>query len=88
MWLARDPQRGHIALAIGSVSVLIVGFIISGCLVRGSRWKHLFTVAFVLWITNLVNLSVGMTIAQWFFELPFLLLLAAIGGGISYIIRR
>jgi hypothetical protein len=42
----------------------------------------------VLWITNLVNLSVGMTIAQWFFELPFLLLLAAIGGGISYIIRR
>ena len=32
MWLARDPQRGHIALAIGSVSVLIVGFIISGCI--------------------------------------------------------
>lgn len=85
---AGDPRRSYIALGIGSLIVPIIGFIIAGCLVRGPRWKHLFTVALVLWITNLVNLSVGMTITQWFFGLPFLLLLAAIGGGISYIIRR
>jgi len=83
-----DPSQRMIAIAVSNILFSIIGFIIVGCLVGGRRWKHLFVVTFILWVTSLVNILFGVGLGQWLFALPLTLILMGIGGGISYIFRR
>ena len=76
------------ALFVSNTLLGIIGFIISGCLVGGRRWKHLFVVALILWLTGLVNMLSGVTFIQWVFGIVAILIFMGIGGGISYLFRK
>ena len=76
------------ALFVSNTLLGIIGFIISGCLVGGRRWKHLFVVALILWLTGLVNMLFGVTFIQWVFGIVAILIFMGIGGGISYLFRK
>ena len=65
-----------------------VGFVISGCLATGSRWKHLAYVALFCWITSLINILFGLPVEQWFWGAFFYPLVMAVGGGVSYVFKR
>ena len=80
--------RFVMTMLVSNTIFSIVGFIISGCLVGGRRWKHLFAVAIVVWLTGLINLLFGVTFIQWLFGIVALLIFMAIGGGISYLFRK
>jgi hypothetical protein len=63
-----------------------VGFTISGCMAKVGRWKHLFIVAIGVWIVGLINIIIApINIMQWFFGFIFIVLIMAIGGGLSYL---
>jgi hypothetical protein len=73
---------------LSNVLFSIVGFCISGCLAKRSRWKHLGYVAFFVWLTSIVNVFLGFPFEQWLSSvyLPFLLM--GVGGGLSYLFKR
>jgi hypothetical protein len=82
-------QRGILA-AVASNSLLgTIGFVISGCLSRGNRWRHLGFVALGVWLFNLVSVAVReITIPQWIFGSITIAMMMAIGGALSYMFRR
>ena len=85
---APGTPRFAAAILVSNTLLGIIGFIISGCLVGGRRWKHLFVVAVILWITSLINIFFGVTLMQWAFGIIAGLIFMAIGGGISYLFRK
>jgi hypothetical protein len=83
-----DPSLYKIASTISSVLLCTIGFTIVGCLVGPRRWNHLFVVTAILWLTDILNLLLGVTLRQWILFLPIIFILMGVGGGISYIFRR
>ena len=83
-----DPSLFRIVDEVSGVLFCTIGFTIVGCLVGGRRWKHLFTVTIVVWVTSLVNIFFGVTLLHWLFQLEFLLIFMGIGGAVSYVFRR
>jgi hypothetical protein len=85
---AAGPSLRPVAAAVSNLLFGTVGFVISGCLATGNRWKHLAYVALLTWFTSLINVLFGLPLEQWFlgvFVFPFLM---AIGGGLSFLITR
>jgi len=83
-----DPVHRALAIAISNTILSIIGFTIVGSLATQARWKQLFIVAIILWITSLANLAFGIPLRSWIVGLPFTLILMAVGGGISYLFRK
>jgi hypothetical protein len=83
-----DPLLYGYVNEASTVLLCTVGFTIVGCLVGGRRWKHLFTVTAVLWITSVVNLFFGTSLVQWLLQLLILFIFMGFGGAISYIFRQ
>lgn len=66
-----------------------VGFTISGCLIKTQRFKHLFIVAFGLWLVSFVNVAMGLTQVQvWVAGFLLILTMMGLGGGLSYLFVR
>lgn len=66
----------------------VIGFVISGSLAQRSRWKHLFAVAIVTWLSYLLNVVFGhYSPVVWFASVFYLLLMMSIGGVISYVFK-
>jgi hypothetical protein len=83
-----DPTARMVVIGLSNLLFAIIGFTISGCLTGGNRWRHLFIVAVIVWLSSLVNLVFGIHLAQWIIALPMTLIMMGIGGAISYAIRR
>jgi hypothetical protein len=74
------------ALAISNLLMGSIGFCIAGCLTRVDRWKHLLVVAVIVWIFGLVNVAFfHVTLIQWVFSAIAVLLMMAVGGGLSFL---
>jgi len=89
--LAASPtsQRGMLAIAASNMLLGTVGFVISGCLTVGNRWRHLFYVAVGVWLMGLMNvLFFGFGVVQWFFGIFGVSLMMGVGGALSYIFHR
>jgi hypothetical protein len=64
----------------------VVGFTISGCLAKASRWRHLAVVALVFWLACAVNVVLDMTpITAWMAGSILILIMMGLGGGLSYL---
>ena len=86
---APTSSRGMLAIAASNLLLGTVGFVISGCLAVGSRWRHLAYVGLGVWLAGLMNvLLFGFSIAQWFFGIIGVALMMGLGGAISYVFKR
>ena len=78
-----------VAAAISNFFFGTLGFIISGCLATGNRWRHLAWVAFGVWIASIINVwFFGVTVEQWMMTAFFTAFLMAVGGGLSFLFKR
>lgn len=72
-----------------SFVLAVIGFVISGSQAQRSRWKHLFAVAIVTWLSALLNVILGYySPDEWFKSIFGILLIMSIGGVISYVFKR
>lgn len=85
-----DPAETPImAIAVSNFLLGTVGFIISGCLATGNRWRHLAYVALGAWLASIINvLFFGFPIQQWMLSAFFMALIMGVGGGLSFIFKR
>lgn len=84
-----NPSLYKVLTQVSNLFSLVIGFTIVGGLVGANRWKHLFTVAALIWALNVVNFwLITFTIKEWFLQLPLILFLMGIGGALSYCFRR
>ena len=82
-------SNGMTAIAVSNILLGTVGFIISGCLANGNRWRHLGFVALGVWLFGIVNIVFfGISIAQWIYSAFAIAMMTGVGGGLSYIFRR
>lgn len=83
------PQRKVLAIVISNLSLGTLGFVISGCLAVGDRWRHLAYVALGVWLFGLVNvIFMGFSVIQWVLSIIAVTLMTAVGGALSYIFRK
>jgi hypothetical protein len=86
---AMTNPRVQISLAFSSFVFGIVGFTIAGALIKVSRFKHLFIVAVGVWLVSAAALLIApLTLRQWLWALPFNIMVALIGGGVSFFFVR
>jgi uncharacterized membrane protein (GlpM family) len=81
------PQQVVLALMVSNFIFSIVGFCITGILVKTERFKTLLVVALICWLLSALNMLFVPTFGplQWVFSSVFLLVTMGIGGGLSYL---
>lgn len=83
---AMGVEASRDLIALSSLFWGIVGFTISGCLVKVSRWTHLTVVALVFWLVSAVNVVLGLIpITSWLTGSILVLIMMGMGGGLSYL---
>ncbi len=56
---------------------------------KGKRFTHMLKVAFGVWLIGSMNVVfLQTTVAQWLSSIFFILIIMAIGGGISYLLAK
>ena len=86
---AMGAQATPEAIGLSSMFWGVVGFTISGCLAKASRWRHLAVVALVFWLACAVNVVLDMTpITAWMAGSILILIMMGLGGGLSYLFVR
>lgn len=86
--IAFVPGEEFPTLALSMANFLFgtVGFIISGCLTKINRFRHMVKVAIGVWLISLVNIPLaGTTLGRWFLSIIFILVMMVIGGRISFL---
>jgi hypothetical protein len=74
------------AIAVSNLLLGTIGFIISGSLARGHRWRHLVLVGLGVWLFGLANVALlGISIAQWFASAFAVAIMTGVGGSLSYL---
>jgi len=74
------------AIVVSNLVFGVIGFTISGCLVRVERFKHLTIVAVGVWLAGLVNVVfMGFPIGQWVAGIFLAFLMMGIGGAVSFL---
>jgi len=91
--LAGDPQRHAtsyiLALIASNIGFGTVGFVISGCLAQGNRWRHLAYVALGAWGVGLLNVVLfGFSLSLWFLSAIFIAIIMGLGGCISFLFKK
>ena len=82
-------ERGQLAISVLAILLMIVGFTISGCIVKVNRFKHLFVVALGVWITSIVNIFLGISdLVTWILCIITIVFSMLIGGALSLIFVR
>lgn len=77
--------------AIAASNILLggIGFTISGLSTKANRFTHMLKVAFGVWLIGSMNVVFFQTtVEQWFSSIFFILIMMAIGGGISYLLAK
>jgi hypothetical protein len=86
---AARSQGALLAVGLSNILLSIVGFCISGALVKVDRFKHLFKVAIAVWLVSFINtLFSVVTITQWLGSSIVILISMGLGGGLSYLFAR
>jgi hypothetical protein len=84
-----EPLRFLWGIAVANILLVTIGFVISGCLARGNRWRHLFIVAAGVWWAGIVNVVfLGVGIVQWLLSSVLIAVLMGVGGGISFVLKK
>lgn len=84
-----DSPAFQLAVGVSDSLMLLVGFVISGCLARGNRWRHLARVAVGVWLVGLNNLFFAdFGFGRWLLSSIGVALMMGIGGAVSYLFRR
>ena len=87
--LVAAPSSLRGTLAASNLLLGTVGFVISGSMAMGSRWRHLGYVGLGVWLAGLTNvLFFGVSIVYWPLSIIFVALAMALGGLISYVFKR
>ena len=74
------------AVGVSNIIFMIVGFTISGCIVRRQRFRHLLHVALAVWLLGAFNmLFPAIGLVQWLASIIVIAVSMLIGGGISHI---
>ncbi|MHB8901221.1 MAG: hypothetical protein ACYC6Y_20930 [Thermoguttaceae bacterium] len=75
------------AVGVSNIIFMIVGFTISGCIVKVQRFRHMFHVALAVWLLGAFNILLvpGLGLVQWAAGLVGIMIMMLIGGGISLI---
>ena len=76
------------AIAVSNIGLAALGFAVSGSLTRTHRVRHLLTVAALVWVASLVNVPLGVPVAQWALGSIAILFACAIGGAVAALIFR
>jgi hypothetical protein len=67
----------------------IIGFCISGCMIKYDRWKHLCIVALFTWLSScVVTIFPPVSLLNWFFSIIVFFIMMGMGGGISFLIVK
>jgi hypothetical protein len=83
-----NSQCSNLALAASNVLLGTIGFVVSGCLAHGNRWRHLSYMALGVWIIGFVNvLFWGASITHWMVSSVLIALMMGLGGALSYIFK-
>jgi hypothetical protein len=78
-----------IGLAALNLLLVTLGFVISGCLAIGNRWRHLAYVALGVWLAGSMNVVFyDSTIVEWLLGAPLVALMMGLGGAISYLFKK
>ena len=74
------------AIALSNLVFGTIGFVISGALAKGNRWRHLAWVGLGVWLAGLINVFLsGFAIRQWLISIFVVAIMAGVGGGLSYL---
>ena len=84
----RSSEDNRALVGLMNLIVIPIFFAVIAVRAPGNRWRHLFAVAILGWLTSIVNVIFGLTFADWISALIFSLVAAGVGGGISYAFRR
>jgi hypothetical protein len=77
------------SLSLSNSLFLVIGFIISGSLAVGNRWRHLAIVAAITWAVSIFNvIFFGFPIIMWMASVIAVAIFALIGGGISLLFKK
>lgn len=77
------------ALVLTNIVIVLGGLTVAATLRAHARWRHIAAVVIVLWLFSAMNVLLGYTSVQdWIVSLPFMFVLMAIAGGLSYLFRR
>jgi hypothetical protein len=83
------PAIATLALAISNMVFGTIGFVISGCLATGNRWRHLACVGFGVWLAVLINVfGFGFSFVHWLLSIFGVAIMMGLGGGLSYFFRK
>jgi hypothetical protein len=84
-----DPDAVLAAMGFGNIIFGTIAFVISGARAGRKRWKHLWAVALMQWVSALINIPlIDASIGQWILALPLLMIMMSIGGAFSYLFNR
>jgi len=73
-----------VVLAVSNILFGTVSFVISACLVKIQRLRHLVIVGTFAWLIGLFNIFLGMaSFAQWFFGVVAIAFMVLLGRAIS-----
>jgi len=87
--IMRAVRSSSREMLVANLVLTTVGFVISGCLAVGSRWRHLAYVGLGVWLAGLMNvLFFGVSIVYWPFSIIFVALTMRLGGAMSYVFKR
>jgi hypothetical protein len=75
-----------VAIALSNIILGVIGFCISGCIIKDNRWKHLIIVAVFVWLTSLFNIIfLQASFSNWLFSIIIIFIMMAVGGGLSFL---
>lgn len=78
-----------VAVGLSNIFFGIIGFCISGCMIKDQRWNHLIIVALFVWLTSIINILFrSISLIQWLISIIVILIMMAAGGGLSFIFKK
>ncbi|MGQ0700097.1 MAG: hypothetical protein ACT4PZ_17860 [Panacagrimonas sp.] len=83
---AKDSPNMLLAIALSNFLFALIGFTVAGCLARTNRFRHLLVVTVIVWVLSIANVFLlHAPLINWFYSLPFLLLVMGLGGAVSFL---
>lgn len=73
---------------VGATAIILLGalgFCIAGCLTKVDRFKHLGMVFLGVWVTGLINVTIGQPLSTWLASSVSVAYMAILGGWLAYV---
>lgn len=75
-------------IALFNIVILTLSFLISGCVAKVNRFRHLSIVAILIWLGSIVNIYIvpGGSLLTWLISSIFIGITMLIGGSFSFLV--